>query len=97
MRLSLGLVRVFRKSFVVFSDSLLALKMLKGGRGGDTYLEDNLPSLAEAYSKGFICDFRHMYQEVNTVVHVVVRFGADCTRMITWNKFFLHGLGEFIE
>ncbi|KAH6833400.1 hypothetical protein C2S53_011802 [Perilla frutescens var. hirtella] len=82
--------------FVVFSDSLLAVRMLKGGRGGDTFLEDELPSLTEAYSKGLICDFCHMFREANTVAHVVARFGADCTGMITWNNFFPHWLGELI-
>ncbi|KAH6821503.1 hypothetical protein C2S53_009741 [Perilla frutescens var. hirtella] len=69
--------------FVVFSDSLLAVRMLKGGRGGDSFLEDVLPYLAEAYSKGLICDFRHMHREANTVAHVVARFGADSFRKPT--------------
>ncbi|KAH6772289.1 hypothetical protein C2S51_010693 [Perilla frutescens var. frutescens] len=55
--------------FVVYSDSILAIRLLENGEEGKEYIERELSPLAEVIQNGFIIGFRHMLREANSVAH----------------------------
>ncbi|KAH6764551.1 hypothetical protein C2S52_013505 [Perilla frutescens var. hirtella] len=81
---------------VIFSDSLLTIRIIKGKHDGDSYLEGELPTIMELAKTGVICDFKHMYRETNFIMHSVAQFGTNCTGLITWNSVFSQWLEALV-
>ncbi|KAH6810827.1 hypothetical protein C2S51_024589 [Perilla frutescens var. frutescens] len=82
--------------YVVFSDSLLAVRLIKGNYDDESYLEEELPILAEVVKDGFVLDFKHMFREANAVAHTVACFGAINNGFVIWNNYFPQWLRELV-